>query len=126
MTLTSLQVTLALGVMRMAKKNAIVKRLPSVESLGSVNVICADKTGTLTMNKMTITKIFTISEGAVDVSNKDNLERVRGRPAFRRLFQVGSMCNNAHVQGSEYIGQPTEIAILEFMQQVGLPDEREV
>lgn len=53
-------VTLALGVLRMANRKAIVKQLPSVETLGSVNVVCADKTGTLTVNQMTVTKVFTV------------------------------------------------------------------
>lgn len=53
-------VTLALGVLRMANRKAIVKQLPSVETLGSVNVVCADKTGTLTRNQMTVTKVFTM------------------------------------------------------------------
>ena len=53
-------VTLALGVLRMANRKAIVKQLPSVETLGSVNVVCADKTGTLTRNQMTVTKVFTL------------------------------------------------------------------
>lgn len=55
-------VTLALGVLRMANRKAIVKQLPSVETLGSVNVVCADKTGTLTVNQMTVTKVFTIED----------------------------------------------------------------
>ena len=55
-------VTLALGVLRMANRKAIVKQLPSVETLGSVNVVCADKTGTFTRNQMTVTKVFTLDD----------------------------------------------------------------
>lgn len=62
-------VTLAFGVMRMASKNAIVKRLPSVESLGSVNVLCCDKTGTITRNEMSVVQLFTVDDGIQQVGH---------------------------------------------------------
>lgn len=113
--------------MRMAGKNAIVKRLPSVESLGSVNVLCADKTGTLTRNQMSITKLFTVSEGAVEVEEAEDLQSIIGKSSIARLCQIGSLCNNAHAKDrSSFIGLPTEIAILQFLNCVGAADERGV
>jgi Ca2+-transporting ATPase len=107
----------------MAKRNAIVKRLPAVESLGSVNVICADKTGTLTQNKMSIIKYFTLLDGIVDMKNSGNKPP---NSTLQKLLKTGTLCNNAHIRDGEFIGQPTEIAILEFSSRFGNPDEREV
>ncbi|CAM9794027.1 unnamed protein product, partial [Ectocarpus sp. 8 AP-2014] len=100
-------VTLALGVMRMAKRNAIVKRLPAVEALGCATVICADKTGTLTRNKMTVKEVFVLSEddvlavGGVGYDPAGEFT-VCGRgvtpqscPAVASLLEAACLCNNA-------------------------------
>jgi len=89
-----LTLTLALGMSEMAKSDAIVKRLLSVETLGSCTVICSDKTGTLTENKMTVVESF--------LTNKDKSE------------VIGSLCNNAVLNGDEVIGNQTDGAILKF------------
>ncbi|CAG8708871.1 3290_t:CDS:10, partial [Cetraspora pellucida] len=100
-------VTLGLGVLRMAKKNAIIKKLPSVETLGSVNVICVDKTGTLTENVMTVTKIFTLDEETI-------FDLEHGLPskttvAMREVLKIGGVCNNAKIddEGKKF-GQATD------------------
>ncbi|KAI8915210.1 PMR1-type calcium-transporting P-type ATPase [Powellomyces hirtus] len=118
-------VTLALGVLRMADRHAIVKKLPSVEALGSVNVICADKTGTLTMNKMTVKKLYTLAQQRiVDVDEPADSDMLR-LPASTMLLKIGNLCNNAHVDESGHtVGQPTEIAFLELNRRLGIVDER--
>ncbi|KAG4105484.1 PMR1-type calcium-transporting P-type ATPase [Neocallimastix lanati (nom. inval.)] len=122
-------VTLALGVLKMAKKNAIVKKLPAVESLGSVNVICVDKTGTLTMNKMTVTKVYTAAQDElIDIEGKsyENLPQSIFHPAVKILSRIGNLCNNAHISNGEHLGQPTEVALLEFGNLLNIRDERPV
>ncbi|KAF9575390.1 High affinity Ca2+/Mn2+ P-type ATPase-like protein [Mortierella alpina] len=118
-------VTLALGVLRMANRKAIIKKLPSVETLGSVNVVCADKTGTLTMNLMTVTKVFTLAEGfPVDLDQAKTVD-VDLHPGLRRLMQVGNLCNNAFLdEHSKWIGQPTDIALIEVLKGLNITDER--
>ncbi|KAF9358226.1 High affinity Ca2+/Mn2+ P-type ATPase-like protein [Mortierella sp. AD094] len=118
-------VTLALGVLRMANRKAIIKKLPSVETLGSVNVVCADKTGTLTMNQMTVTKVFTLAEGFPVELDKAKDVDVDLHPGLRRLLQVGNLCNNAFLdEHSKWIGQPTDIALIEVLRGLGITDER--
>jgi Ca2+-transporting ATPase len=98
-------IVLALGVTRMSKINAIVKKLPAVETLGSVTVICSDKTGTLTQNKMTVTRHFTLSEG-----EEPPLDMIR----------TFMLCSDATYENGQGTGDPTEIALLAFGGRHGL------
>lgn len=128
-------VTLALGVMRMAKKNAVIKSLPSVEALGCADIICSDKTGTLTLNRMEVVRVFVpaLDEG-VELSSdsrpplyRGNTFDVKGNAALRTLFDGGCVCNNAHINsGGVGMGQPMESAILKAAAAVGIEDKRSV
>ncbi len=104
-------VTLALGVQRMLKRNALVRKLPAVETLGCTNIICSDKTGTLTENKMTVTKIYANGQ-LVDMRDVDYSSQAKRSATLRQLLIIGALCNNAEYKGEEIIGDPTEAAIL--------------
>ncbi|KAF7294027.1 Calcium-transporting ATPase 1 [Mycena kentingensis (nom. inval.)] len=115
-------VTLALGVLRMAKRKAIVKKLHSVESLGSVSVICSDKTGTLTKNEQTVTEAYSVDE----VVKLDPPPPVLSA-AIRKTFDIGVLCNNASLARNEegiFVGQSTDVALVNVLYNFGLPDRR--
>ncbi|KIM40407.1 hypothetical protein M413DRAFT_28877 [Hebeloma cylindrosporum] len=121
-------VTLALGVLRMAKRKAIVKKLHSVESLGSVSVICSDKTGTLTKNEQTVTEAYAVDETIfLDPSSTIPYSGTVS-PAIKRAMDIGALCNNASIIRNEdgvFVGQSTDVALLNVLQLFGLPDRRE-
>ncbi|KAF9450118.1 Ca-transporting ATPase [Macrolepiota fuliginosa MF-IS2] len=120
-------VTLALGVLRMAKRKAIVKKLHSVEALGSVSVICSDKTGTLTKNEQTVTEAYAVDE-TIYLDPTSTTPYVGSiSPAMRKTLEIGALCNNASMERSEdgiFVGQSTDVALLNVLDIVGVVDKR--
>ncbi|KIM31390.1 hypothetical protein M408DRAFT_65323 [Serendipita vermifera MAFF 305830] len=116
-------VTLALGVLRMSRKKAIVKKLPSVEALGCVSVICSDKTGTLTKNELTVTEVYTFDE--LKQLQVGLAHHGRISEAVRRNLMIGNLCNNAFRNNEGVtVGQSTDVALLDVVTTFGLQDHR--
>jgi len=115
-------VTLALGSQRMLARRALIRKLPAVETLGSVTVICSDKTGTLTRNRMAVTEIFSAGERAMV-----DAERAPDLPAAHRYLAAAcALCNDAVVSpndGAPRLGDPTEAALAEGSARAGMPKE---
>lgn len=130
-------ITLALGVRRMAQKNAVVRKLPAVESLGSVSVICTDKTGTLTQNAMTLTMAHTVEQRYEFAGmGYDPHGKISPAPeaSLRQLLEFGVLCNDAGLQepdkstaaaGWHIVGDPTEAALLVAARKAGI-EQKEV
>ena len=115
-------IVLAIGVQRMAKKNALIRRLPAVETLGGASVICSDKTGTLTQNRMTLVKLWVEGENSLETVSTEN------SPAGRELLRYGALCCDGSVlykeDGTEqHIGDPTETSILVAAHKNGMEQE---
>ncbi|HYF50046.1 MAG TPA: HAD-IC family P-type ATPase, partial [Planctomycetota bacterium] len=132
-------IALAIGVRRMAARNALVRKLPAVETLGSTSTICTDKTGTLTRNEMTVQGLWTASSGALHVSGvgyapEGKLER-EGTPMgelpadLLELLRAGVLCNDASLKKDAkgawtIVGDPTEGALIVAARKAGLNDEQ--
>lgn len=114
-------IIMALGVQRMAKQHALIKKLPAVETLGNATVICSDKTGTLTLNKMTVTHLA----NGDDFLNKKVLsveKASKDSNSYKQLIYASSLCNDASFNlenPKEVIGDPTEGALLPLAQDLG-------
>ncbi|MBM7556445.1 calcium-transporting P-type ATPase, PMR1-type [Halanaerobacter jeridensis] len=113
---------LALGVQRLIKCNAVVRKLPAVETLGCATVICSDKTGTLTTNEMVVEQIY--------VNNKIYYGQAEGfsNPALKKILEISALCNNAEIERKrskdKIIGDPTEGALLLAAQEAGINREK--
>jgi len=113
-------IVLSIGVQRMVKKNAIIRKLPAVETLGSASIICSDKTGTLTMNRMTLVKAYVEGKGVEEITT-DNSEETK------KILTYGTLCCDGSVvfnDGKEtHIGDPTETAIVLAAHRNGMPKD---
>ena len=114
-------IVLSIGVQRMVKRNALIRRLPAVETLGGASIICSDKTGTLTQNRMTLVKAYLDGSETTEEINENN------SPEIKKLLAWGTLCCDGSVvfeDGAEkHIGDPTETAIVLAAHKNGFPKE---
>ncbi|MBR6897180.1 MAG: calcium-translocating P-type ATPase, PMCA-type [Lachnospiraceae bacterium] len=114
-------IVLSIGVTRLARQNAVIRRLPAVETLGSASIICSDKTGTLTQNRMTLMKAYLDENGQTEDISENNSEKVR------ELLKLGALCCDGSVvfaeSGEQHMGDPTETSIIVAAHKNGMEKE---
>lgn len=109
-------IVLAVGTKDMAKKQAIIRKLPAVETLGSTSVICTDKTGTLTQNKMTVVDFFMYG-----IDKEDVIDTTENDEQVEAMNLTSTLCNDSEItESGKEIGDPTEIALLRFAHKRGI------
>lgn len=119
-------IVMALGVQRMAKKNALIRKLPAVETLGGATVICSDKTGTLTLNKMTVTHIAVNGDFENGTTTPIGNAANQHPAVYKELVYAAALCNDASLdpdRKGEIIGDPTEGALIYLAQAFGIDHE---
>ena len=119
-------IVMALGVQRMAKKNALIRKLPAVETLGSATVICSDKTGTLTLNKMTVTQIAINGDFKSGRATPVKAAAEQHSAVYKELVYAAALCNDASLdpdRKGEIIGDPTEGALICMAKTFGINHE---
>ena len=104
-------IVLALSVTRMVKVHTIVRRLPSVETLGAVNIVCSDKTGTLTQNRMKVVRCYL---GMEDITAGKLKNQPAGNEDRRAFFECLALCNDGEISGNHRLGDPTELTLLDL------------
>jgi Ca2+-transporting ATPase len=117
-------ITLALGVLRLSRRNVIVRKLPAVEALGSVTVLCADKTGTLTTNVLSVQCMLPADGEPVDLQGAEGRPR-RSAKGVAEMLRIGALCNNAEKgAGGSYSGNAMDIALMHLLEGFGEADPR--